>query len=229
MYELERESFATPHGNYVQLNVRTGTNDHNTVNSCLNEDEYGLRRLTLSGKALDVGAHIGSVAIALAVDFPDLEIIALEAVPPNCELIRLNLALNGLSQRVTVLKGAACKPRQKLQKVAYGYRGSVLAEHHAFIGNATLVSASVDHDVASVLCHSLAEFVPLDFLKIDCEGGEWAFLRGPALAQVARIHGEWHPTEGHVQADMLAVLSPTHDVTFSGPIEGPGGFVAVRK
>lgn len=229
MYELDQESFTTPHGRQVLLNVRRGTNDHNTVNSCLNEDEYGLRDLTLSGKALDVGAHIGSVAIALAVDFPDLQVIALEAVPPNCELIRLNLALNGLTERVTVLKGAACKPRQKVQKVAYGYRGSVLAEHHAFIGNATIVEQNADHDVVAAPCHSLAEFVPLEFMKIDAEGAEWGFLQGPALAQVARIHGEWHPTEGHIQADMLAVLSPTHDVTFSGPVEGPGGFVAVLK
>src|SRR5213078_4552287 len=170
-YAVEQKPFSTPRGNLVTLFVRDNTSDWNTCNSALTEDEYGLRDLYfLKGqKALDVGAYIGSVTIGLAIDNPDLEVIALEAVPPNVELLRLNLELNGLTERVKVIEGAACSPKRKTQNIAYGYRGSVLAEHHAFVGNSTLLEQATDHDVAKSPCHPLSEFTPLDFLKIDCE------------------------------------------------------------
>jgi len=240
MYDLSTVGFLTPRGIAVQLRIRDGTNDYNTANSCLNEDEYELRDLRLSGRALDVGAYIGAVAIALAMDNPDLEVLALEAVPANAELTRQNVKLNGLDDWITVIEGAACKPRQTTAQVHFGYRGSESALHHAFVGNSTLLrdtTAITDHDTVEVACRSLQSFGALDFLKIDCEGCEWDFLRGPArkrgsptsLDRVKRIHGEWHPTEGHVQADMTALLAETHDVTYSGPEAGPGGFVAVLR
>jgi FkbM family methyltransferase len=229
MYELEEQTFRTPRGSQVRLLVRGNSNDWNVVTSCLTEDEYGLAPLHLTGRALDVGAHIGGVTIALAIDNPELEVTAIEAVPSNVELLRRNLALNGLTERVVVVDGAACGPRQQTQKVAYGYRGSELATHHAFIGNATIVAKSAQHDVVDAPCHALSEFTPLDFMKIDAEGAEWAFLQGPALADVAFITGEWHPTAGHIQIDVVGLLSATHGVTFTGPREGPGGFVAVRS
>jgi len=240
MYDLSTVGFLTPRGIAVQLRIRDGTNDYNTANSCLNEDEYELRDLRLSGRALDVGAYIGAVAIALAMDNPDLEVLALEAVPANAELTRQNVKLNGLDDWITVIEGAACKPRQTTAQVHFGYRGSESALHHAFVGNSTLLrdtTAITDHDTVEIACRSLQSFGALDFLKIDCEGCEWDFLRGPArkrgsptsLDRVKRIHGEWHPTEGRTQADFLALLTPTHEVTFSGPDAGPGGFVAVLR
>ena len=230
-YPLNQHAFSTPRGNTVTMYCRANTNDWNTCNSSLTEDEYGLRDLYfLAGtRALDVGAYIGSVAIGLAIDNPELEVTALEAVPPNVTILRQNLEINGLTDRVKVIEGAACSPKRKTQNIAFGYRGTVLAEHHAFVGNSTLLTQADTHDVTKAPCHSLSEFVPLDLLKIDCEGCEWDFLSGAALAQVASIHGEWHPTSGHVQADMLAVLEATHEVAFTGPEGGPGGFRAVRK
>lgn len=223
------ESFTTPRGRTVQMEVRPDTVDHNNLWSCLNEDEYGLKGLELTGLALDIGAHIGGATVALLADNPGLEVIAVEAVPPNAELLRRNLELNNLTARV--VEGAACGPKQKRQKVAYGYRGSELATQHAWIGNATIVDKATDHDVVSAVCHSLTQLAPdgCAFIKIDCEGCEWDFLSGPSLAQVERIHGEWHPTDGHVYEDLLDRFLDTHDINFTGPAAGPGGFTAVRR
>ena len=95
-YALEQKPFSTPRGNLVTLFVREGTSDWNTCNSALSEDEYGLANLYfLAGqKALDVGAHIGSVSIGLAIDNPSLEVTALEAVPPNVALLHVNALIN---------------------------------------------------------------------------------------------------------------------------------------
>ena len=232
MYDLTTVAFTTPRGMPVSMLIRDGTNDYNTAYSCLNEDEYDLRDLHLSGRALDVGAYIGGVAIALAMDNPDLEVIALEAVPANAELTRQNVKLNGLDDWITVVEAAACKPRQKTAQVHYGYRGSESALHHAFVGNSTLLrdtTAITDHDTIEMPCRALTYFGELDFLKIDCEGCEWDFLRGP-LERVKRIHGEVHPTDGHDPLpDLEALLGKTHQLSFSGPPAGPCGFVAVLR
>ena len=36
------------------------------------------------------------------------------------------------------------------------------------------------------------EYGPFSFAKVDCEGCEYPFLQGKALASVERIHGEEH-------------------------------------
>jgi tRNA G46 methylase TrmB len=91
------EQFRTPRGRAASLYVREGTADHNNVYSCLNEDEYRLTDLDLGeGVALDIGAHIGGVTIALALDNPQAHIIAVEALGANVEVLRANVETNGV-------------------------------------------------------------------------------------------------------------------------------------
>lgn len=231
MYELASGAWLTPHGHQVTLEYRRDTNDWNSISSTLApHDEYHLPS-GLSGNALDVGGYLGSVGIALALDNPDLQVVIVEPVPPNAELIRQNIRLNNLTDRVSLIEGAVGGGAELID-VWYGYRGSESLEHHAFVGNSTLAydhGGDAEHDTATYVAHGLAEFTPISFLKIDCEGGEWEFLASPDLDQVETIVGEWHPVRGHTLADMRALLEATHDVTFDGPEEGPGGFRAVRR
>lgn len=232
------QSFSTPRGRPVVMHLRIGTNDHNTLYSCLTEDEYGLKDLHLSGWALDVGAYIGGVTVALAVDNPDLRVLAVEPVPDNVSLLMDNLLENGCTDRVPVVEGAAGPPGESRLTVHYGYRGEEHLEHHAYVGNTTLADeygGEAEHDTLDVPAYGLGFLLDqygideLALLKIDCEGGEWAFLADPAIVRAQRIVGEWHPTKGHVLGDMLALLDATHEVVFTGPQSGPGGFSAVRR
>jgi FkbM family methyltransferase len=235
--------FYTPRGQAARCRYRTDTSDWNTLYSALNEDEYGLRPLTLTGLALDIGAHIGAVTLGLALDNPDLRVIAVEPVPDNARLLRENVVLNGLKDRVTVIEGAAGRGEVT---VWYGYRGSETAEHHAFIGNSSLAydhGGENEHDEISYWGWTLSALLDLgvDFayiapdaaslalVKIDNEGGEYDFLADPAVSRCERIVGEWHNVRGHVQTDIASLLGATHVVTFSGPVGGPGGFLAVRR
>lgn len=226
-YAVQEGTFRTPHGHSVVMAYRADSSDWNTLWSCLNEDEYGLRERPISGTALDVGAHIGGVTVGLAIDNPTLRVVAIEAVPPNVELLRQNVQRNGVADRVTVIAGAAGAGPVD---VWYGYTGSEAAEHHAFIGNSSLAYAAAvgehltEHYDAGV---TLSDLLPISFAKIDCEGCEYAFLADPGAAQVPLIVGEWHPVGGHAMADVLALLGQTHTLTFTGPEAGPGSFVAV--
>lgn len=234
MYEVETGRYDTPNGHPVTMRYRVGTNDHNTLWSSLNEDEYGLRGEHYQGTALDVGGYLGSVGIALAIDNPDLRVVIVEPVPPNADLIEQNIAENRLWNRVELIRGAVGQGGESVD-VWYGYRGSESLEHHAFVGNSTLAyeTTVLDHDTVTYSATGLATLVerygPLAFLKVDTEGAEWAFLDSPVVADVAVIAGEWHPVRKHTTDDLRALLEPTHVVTFDGPQAGPGGFRAVRR
>lgn len=230
-YDVAEAVFTTPQGRSVLFRYRLGTNDWNTLASCLNEDEYGLRT-EHPRTAVDVGGYLGGVAIGIAVDNPEASVLVIEPVPDNVELIRWAIDTNKVADRVTVVQGAVGDGSEV--ETRYRYTGTEAAEHHAFVGNSSLA-----YDSAGFLAHekithrslTIADVVDLvgepDLVKIDAEGAEWAFLATGA-ALLPYIIGEWHPIRGHEQADLTALL-PQHEVTFSGPTSGPGGFRAVRK
>lgn len=242
-YALLEGVWLTPGQHPARFHYRAETNDFNTISSTMHpHDEYAIPQ-GISGVAVDLGAYLGSVAIGLALDNPDLSVIAVEPVPPNAELIRRNIEINGLQDQIALIQGAIGAPSDDEIRVWYGYRGNMTAEHHAFVGNSTLAydnGGELEHEeiiyrritLSDLLKSPLVELAGgyIDWLKIDTEGGEWAFLSDrDALDKVGTITGEWHPVRGHVIGDVLALLDETHTVTFSGPQTGPGGFVAVPK
>ncbi len=228
----------TPDGHPAVFEVRDGSSDHNTVWSCVQEDEYHLRGLALEGVALDAGAHIGGVSVALALDHPGLRVVAIEPVPPNVALLRANLARNGVADRVTVVAGAVAAPGMHRAIVAWDFAGGVSAEHHRFIGNVRHIPYERCEQL-EVGAWDMRRLVALAggaiaFAKIDCEGGEWGLLASRSVAAVTRMAGEIHPSplpDGTVgRRDLLiALLGPTHVLTFAGPEAGPEGFTAVRR
>jgi FkbM family methyltransferase len=235
-HALEAREYRTPKGRTVSMLQRVGTSDHNTLYSALDEDEYGLAQHNLTGRAADVGAHIGSVSVGLLVDNPNLLVVAVEPVPPNVELLRQNLERNGVLDRCEIIQAAVGSGRTTTIRFGYvgdGTDAGISAEHHSFIGNSALVypkqPMAFEHSEVKVPVRSLKFLLPLDFLKVDTEGGEWGFLASPSVAEVPYIVGEVHPTNGHAPLHMAALLQDTHNVTFTGPPGGPCGFVAVRR
>lgn len=235
MYDQATGIWRTPRGAEAVFEYRQDTIDWNVINSTLDGDEYGLASLVLEGWAFDVGSYVGSVAIALAIDNPGLRVLAIEPVPDNVRLCRVNVEHNGLSERIIVLDGAVGPPDTARLSICYGYEGGELARYNAFVANiASIGHSEVPHKDRDVAAYSLSSLVTLagetpSFVKLDCEGGEWSFLSDPTRAQLPRVHGEWHSAEGRVRADLESMLGPTHDLTFTGPFAGPGGFVAVRR
>lgn len=218
----------TPAGNRAVFTYRSESSDFNTLNACLDDDEYRLPS-GLKGLGLDIGAHIGAVAVALALDNPQMRVIAVEPVPDNLRLLRVNVAANGLQDRVGIIAGAVGKGTVTIR---HSFRGSESAEHHAFVGNSSLFAApySASYEETVYDGWSLANLATerVVFCKVDIEGAEFELFDDPAVALLQTIAGEAHNTHG-TQREFRALLARTHDVTFTGPPAGPWGFRAVRK
>jgi FkbM family methyltransferase len=235
--EYDNHEFQTPNGRPLPFKLRRGSNDYNVIASLSLFDEYGLRGLTFLDWALDLGAHIGGVGICLAVDNPLLRVFCVEPVPENAQLIRDNAALNNVGDRVTVLENAIGAPGTRT-KVRYGFRSGEDYDHHAWVGNASMVyeDAPVEaHTEIEVACLDLAHIFrfepnPPQVIKLDAEGGEWDALNQIIALRPRRVVGEWHPVCGRSSSKELvdAFESAEYTVALTGPEAGPGGFTATR-
>lgn len=228
------------------------TNDWNTLWASLNEDEYGLAGLEITGHAVDVGGYLGSVGIGLAIDHPDLTVTILEPVPSNFNLIGQNIELNGVGDRVKVIHGACGPASLETTTIHFGFRGgegmtaqeTETATHHAFVGNASLLTldqigplncpSKMPHDHVEAKVYPLESLLPADFIKIDCEGGEWTFMENAPTHKIPRWVGEMHPIPGHTNLEgnlrgQFEAMLPGFDVSWGPqPIGGAAEFTAVR-
>jgi FkbM family methyltransferase len=200
---------------------RDQTNDLSVVHSIFDHDEYGIPD-GLTGHALDVGAHIGAWTVATALDNPEMRFTAIEALPANVEVLRANLAENGLSDRVEVIWGAAGLGT-KATTIRYAFTGPGDSETHRYIGNQRMAEGT-GFEVIEVPTYGLGRLVGKGarLVKIDCEGCEFSLLTGTALRRVDEIVGEYH------DAGIVRLLDKTHVVTTTGT-ETFGAFRAVRR
>lgn len=197
----------TPNGNHARFVCREDTSDAELVRVVVGADEYRLAGRHFAGWALDVGAHIGSVAVPLLIDNPDLRVVAVEPIFENRLSLSRNASLNGVDERLHIDSRAASYPYSDPVEVAYDYD-----EPHRYVGNlrgGEGASQSVTADAACLLdlckAYGIAE---VELLKIDCEGCEWGFLRDPAATRVREIVGEYHGDP----AQLEPLLCTTHDL-----------------
>ena len=241
-------TFQTPNGRSLQLMIRGDTNDAAMANAILSTDEYRLKGLDLSGWALDIGSHIGTVGIALAVDNPELSVICVEPVPDNADLIRQSIAANDLGGRVFVEEAAAGAIGQATASCIYNFTDSDWHDkpgiHDSrYIGNIwrdndNPVGTRIDAPVVTI--PGLAEKYiwklggidvsafggeAFRFCKIDCEGCVWSFFSSGA-GLIQEIIGEWHDRPF---IEMVDLIGDTHEVEVLDDKVGIGLFRAVRR
>jgi FkbM family methyltransferase len=182
-------------------------------------DEYRLRDLHIRGTFVDVGAHIGSVTVAVLLDNPDCRAICVEPIPENIDVLTANLAENGLAHRAVVIVGAV-----GTNAVSYGFEGSEVAATNRYIGNLHIDAPGKRIRTRRV---TLADLLPAEAMKLDCEGGEWAIFAEPEITSVRVVFGEYHGRPGSY--GVLERFAKTHAVTFANQDEGTGNFWAVAR
>lgn len=220
------ESVRTPRGAPCRIAVRDETTDLATVGSTFwlwgkLVDEYGLKDRHFDGVFLDVGAHIGTVSTAVLLDNPDASVIAVEPLAENLALIAETINANGLWTRLWVMPGAVGS-----SAIRYG------PGIHRYIANITGADGETvevpEITLRDILDEAKEQFPgkPVQALKTDCEGGEWALFDSPDIGEVPLIFGEFH---GRGSAYLTALLRKTHEVQILSEDSGTGLFEAVRK
>ena len=236
----------TPGGVTAHLHHRGGTNDGAIAQGILEVDEYRLASIhPITGWVLDIGSHIGTIAIAIALDNPDAKVVAVEALPQNVESIRRNVELNGLQDRVFIEGLAATDSRTKSVDITYNYKfvgigrtGELVDSEYLsqcrYVGNIFQEDGQHEQasDVVTVPGISLTAILRkyqidrVSLLKIDCEGCEYAFFRSKSLDRIDRIVGEFH--DARTFDDLKALLDKTHIVE-QWTDNNVGLFGAVRR
>lgn len=124
------------------------------------------------GLMVDVGANYGYYACLWASLNPTNEVTALEAGPPNVEVLKQNVAMNGLATRVTIMAIAAGKEPGVLPF-------SISPQGQTGWGGLSLNRSSDTIEVqVDTLDRLFSEIKTIRVLKIDTEGADAWVLEG---------------------------------------------------
>ena len=156
-------------------------------------------------RVLDIGGHVGTFSCRLTQLHPRAQVEAFEPSPTTARFLRRNVEQNGVADRVRV--------HQKALAAADGV--AIFDDNGAGSGlnglQALGHSAGVSTEVETVAFDSLvtAGSVPVDVVKIDCEGGEYDLVVGSSpssWAAVQRVVIEYHPVAGRSWAQIRDFL-----------------------
>ena len=187
--------------------VRHGTPDIATLDEVFYQDSYALpaavetklRDLAGPPRILDLGANIGLFGVFVLGAFPGAQVTAIEADPANAAVLRRCAEANSGRGEWEIVEAAASNRDGEVAFAAGGYSLS-----HA---------AGPDEPGTPVRAVDVLPYLgAADLAKIDIEGGEWAILADPRLAEAAppALVLEYHPrfcTEGDPRAAAVRLLS----------------------
>lgn len=167
----------------VRLAYRLNRGDIQSIREVWLDQAYRLPFELRPTSVIDLGANIGFTSLFFAKRYGCSHVIAVEPVPDNAALTKLNLAENGV--QATVIE-AAVGPAAGVAKFAMS-RDSNLGH---------LSDRGVEVDVVAM--DDLLDLIPegvVDLVKIDIEGGEAPLLESapPWLSRVRSIIIEFHP------------------------------------
>lgn len=177
-FEVKTHHF-TIHGmDFLIQDLKTsGTLDY-VVND-LKNDAYGISNLTdvQPGDTLvDLGAHVGLVAIYLAKRFPYAKIVAVEPFPLNAANLKHNLELNNVTNVELIEKAITSNSRLiDLGCTPVNTGGAI-----------DLYGSGTPYIESMTLDDLVTKTGPLKFIKMDVEGFEFEIC--PTFQQWDKIH-----------------------------------------
>lgn len=164
---------------------------------------------------IDIGANIGIFTLWAAPQVPRGRILAVEP-SPAIEILRSNLGLNRL-ERVTSLQVAVGKADSEMELVFYPYAD--VMTHDASLRRSWLMrvlmsgARSERIRVPTASLGQVIEFSKMtrvDYLKVDCEGGEYELCRNATAAdwrRVRRVSLEFHEySPEHRHGEIVDIL-----------------------
>jgi len=160
-------------------------------------------------QVIDIGAGLGDFVLSVAHSRPNCKIWAFEPFPESFQLLEENVALNQINN-VVALQTAVSGQTGSMKMALTG----AAVQHVSF--NYQKSTTQYDAPVIEVKSQSLNELFAqddlthCDFLKIDCEGGEFDILFNSSpntLAKIRHICLEYHDNATqHTHQDLRTFL-----------------------
>jgi len=187
--------------------LRNRSSDLDTYRELFDDPGYDLafeylEALPQGATVLDLGANVGFFTIRALLARRDLNVIAFEALPETAEFCRANLALNAMSQRVTLHECAVDGETKEPQKF-------FINSGHS---SASLRYGRGEHWLVEVLGinEAFATFEgDVGLLKVDIEGSEYEVIPALSKANLKRVQAiavEIHGRRNLEASDLRAYI-----------------------
>jgi phthiocerol/phenolphthiocerol synthesis type-I polyketide synthase E len=166
---------------------------------------------------VDIGGNLGLFVLWAAPQIGDGRIVTIEPDPEALRCLHTNIEANGLTN-VTVMEEAVGLPDSTLELESYaGAEGLTHDAAHRQVWFTRLLMKLGRYERVTTIAkqRSLGQIMDeqsvshVDFLKIDCEGGEYNILRNVSrdeLARVDKIAIEYHefgPSHHHEELTLI--------------------------
>ena len=151
-------------------------------------------------RVVDIGAHVGTFACELSRLAPQAEIYCFEPSPTTASYLARNVEANGFSSRIHVTEAAVTSEVGETRLIDNG--GGSGLNHLASTQDGAGAGIAVHTTTFDAL---VAEVGGPQFVKIDCEGGEYDLVFGSSpesWASVDRVVIEYHPHPRHDWAEL---------------------------
>lgn len=160
------------------------------------DDVYGIKQCSELGAVIDIGANIGVFCLHVHSLFPKAQIVALEPSKNNRKFL-----IENVSDIATVYPFAIAESDGIGRLAVDGDNTAYSLSGASSVGKTEQVNTVTLETLISKLGGGCVQL-----LKTDCEGGEYAIFRSPALRQVSRIVGELHTCDAGEPESGLAQL-----------------------
>lgn len=142
-----------------------------------------------SPRILDLGGNIGMFGLYALQRWPGSSVRSFEPEPENARMLSAAIAENRLHARWTLCPAAVSNRAGTM-----AFRGGLSADSHLVDVEADSDAAPANADIEVPVEDLFALDGHVDLVKMDIEGGEWAVLADPRMADLDAdvIVLEWH-------------------------------------
>ncbi len=205
--------------------------DFVVVHEMFSRDDYNIKQLKLGDNAiiLDIGANIGAFSLLAAFHFPGSKIFAFEPAETNFKVLKNNIELNSLGERI-VPSQFAISFKEGDQEMTYSkdeYAHSLVAEQvttdfeRKGIVHCTTLEKIIENNNISII----------DILKMDIEGLEYDVLFNlpdNVFSKIRYMTLEIHQHTAHTAEELISFLN-TKNFSVENVPTHPRVYFAVNK